>query len=92
VTAFHVVAFGDLGAASWGISWIPEPGAPARLAVRRGAASAVIEGALDPERSGDPWQFEGDGVTLAFAPLVEPRPSQDPADQLELRDQICEVS
>jgi hypothetical protein len=92
VTALHVLAFGDLGPAAWGVSWIPDPGTPARLAVRRGSSSAVLEGELDPGRPEDLWRFESGASALAFTPLVEPQPSQDPEDHLELRDQVCEVT
>jgi hypothetical protein len=86
VTALHVVAFAELRTMSWGVSWSTDPGTPARLALRRGSASAVLDGALSDNR------FDADGVALTFTALAPAFHSRDAGGRLERQDQLCEVS
>ena len=86
MTALHVMAFAELRTMTWGVSWRSDPAAPARLAVGREGASAVLEASLADNR------LEGEGVALSFSdvsPLIQ---SRDAEGRLERRDRLCEVA
>lgn len=71
---------------TWGVSWSADPSAPTRLALRRGPASSVLDGALMDNR------FEGDGGALTVTALAPALQSRDAGGQLKRDDQLCEVT
>jgi hypothetical protein len=92
VTGFHVVAFGDLETGTWGVSWLSGGDAQARLAVRRGAAVGLVEGALERTSAEQPWRWEGEGASLVFTPTGRVLASQDADGRLERQDELCATS
>ena len=91
--AVRAIAFGDLDTGTWGLSWLPEPGGPARLAVRRGGGSQLVEGVLETANEDDaPWRVEADGASLSFTPTGPPVQGGSEAVGVQTLDQLCEVT
>lgn len=85
--ALRTFAFGDLEEGVWGVGWIPEAPADARVVLAAGASAAVAATQLKGVAHTEDWQLESDGAELTFSPVGDPV-SATPGGF----DQLCRVA
>jgi hypothetical protein len=91
VTPISALAFGDLDAGTWGLSWSGDASASVPLAVSRGATATTLQVVLRRGGPDEAWGVEGDGVSLVLEPTGLPGHGGTPGE-LETTDQICRVT
>lgn len=93
MTIVRTLAFGDPEPGAWGVAWIPERGAPTRLALAAGPAASVLEATLEPGDGADgDWRLQSGQSELVVSPLVELLATEPAADEGESVEQLCRVS
>jgi hypothetical protein len=92
VTTVRALAFGDVGADSWGVAWTPGEEAAISLAGALDSNVGLVRGELNGAGEGEAWRIDGDGTSLLFTP-TGPAGHADPADgRFRSLDQLCMVS
>ena len=86
------LAFGDLGAAVWGVAWDAGEAGQIQVAVGTPSQAAVVLATL--AREGDQWRLEGEQIALTLSPTA---PSigdgvDDGGQDSTGLDQLCTVS
>jgi hypothetical protein len=88
----RALAFADLDAGLWGVSWLPDPDEPAPVAVRRGANTAVVAVRLTGDDVASAWQLVGEGIKLSLSPSSQAVISGADSGGIVGFDQLCQVS
>jgi hypothetical protein len=92
VTAIRTLVFAEPETPILGALWLPADDAAALLGCRLGAEQLVVSGRLKIGGEDEPWQVEGEGVSLLCSP-AGPAARCGPVDgDWDSTDQLCEVS
>ena len=88
----QTLAFGDLDAELWGVSWLPA-GGEGFIAVGAPGDACITVTAPSVEGSGPAgeWTVSGEGVSLSVTPVSEPAALSLAGSNVEGFDQLCHV-
>jgi hypothetical protein len=91
VTTIRTLAFVAPDASSWGAAWLPQDRRSLSLAYRIGSSETIAEAELRASGQAEPWQIEGDGVSLVFTPAGADGQGGSADAGVGSFDQLCSV-
>lgn len=92
MTTIHTLLFADPDASVWGVYWLPAEAGSAPLACQAEEATALVTARLAATEQAEPWQLQGDEVSLVFRPSGPGGGDGSPGSSIASRDQLCAVS
>jgi hypothetical protein len=92
VTTLRALAFGDVGAGSWGVAWTPAQDTAISLAGAVDSVAGLVTGELNGAGEGEAWRLDGNGTSLLFTPTGPPGHADASDGALSSLNQLCTVS